>query len=97
MSQLIIDIEKLDCMSNRLKTLAHPARIQIIELLQENEKLSVSEIQAHLKLEQAATSNHLKLLRDQQIIYARRAGKNKYYSLKQATITEIIACINRCV
>jgi DNA-binding transcriptional ArsR family regulator len=92
-----IDVEKLDCMANRLKAIAHPVRIQIIELLQENEKLSVTEIQGHLKIEQAATSNHLRILKDQQIVISRRAGKNKFYSLKHAVITEIINCVNRCI
>jgi DNA-binding transcriptional ArsR family regulator len=92
-----IDVDKLECMANRLKAIAHPARIQIIELLQENEKLSVTELQGYLKVEQAATSNHLRLLKDQQIVYAKRAGKNKYYYLKQAVIEEIISCINRCM
>jgi len=97
MSQPFIDVEKLDCMTNRLKALSHPDRIGIIELLQKNEKLSVGEIQAHMNLEQAATSNHLRLLKDQQILVSKRAGKNKYYSIKYVVFTEIINCINRCV
>jgi ArsR family transcriptional regulator len=84
-------------MANRLKSIAHPVRIAIIELLQKNEKLSVSEIQAHLNIEQAATSNHLRILKDQQIVVSKRVGKNKHYSLKHAVITEIINCVNRCV
>jgi DNA-binding transcriptional ArsR family regulator len=97
MSQLLIDVEKLDCMANRLKALSHPDRIGIIELLQRNEKLSVGEIQAHLNLEQAATSNHLRILKDQQILMSKRAGKNKYYSIRYPVFTEIVNCINRCV
>ena len=96
MNQPYIDIEKLDCMVNRLKALSHPDRIAILELLQKKEKASVSEIQAHLNLEQASTSNHLRILRDQQIVVAKRAGKNKYYSINHVVIAEIISCISRC-
>jgi len=96
MSEAYINIEKLDCMVNRLKALSHPDRIAILELLQKKERASVSEIQAHLNLEQASTSNHLRILRDQQIVVAKRAGKNKYYSIKHVVIAEIISCISRC-
>jgi DNA-binding transcriptional ArsR family regulator len=96
MSEPFIDIEKLDCMVNRIKALSHPDRIAILELLQKKERASVGEIQSHLNLEQASTSNHLRILRDQQILVAKRAGKNKYYSIKHAVVAEIIACISRC-
>jgi DNA-binding transcriptional ArsR family regulator len=91
-----IDIEKLDCLVNRLKAITHPDRIAILELLNNKERANVSEIQAHLNLEQASTSNHLRLLRDQQIIVSKRAGKNKYYSLKHTVVEEIISCLSRC-
>jgi DNA-binding transcriptional ArsR family regulator len=96
MSETYIDIEKLDCMVNRLKALSHPDRISILELLQKKEKASVSEIQAHLNLEQASTSNHLRILRDQQIVTSKRAGKNKYYSIKHVVVADIISCISKC-
>jgi DNA-binding transcriptional ArsR family regulator len=96
MSELFIDIEKLDCMVNRLKAISHPDRITILELLQKKEKATVSEIQAYLNLEQASTSNHLRILRDQQIVTSKRAGKNKFYSIKHVVVAEIISCISRC-
>jgi len=96
MSESYIDIEKLDCMVNRLKALSHPDRIAILELLQKKERAAVGEIQAYLNLEQASTSNHLRILRDQQIVVAKRAGKNKYYSIKHTVVAGIISCINRC-
>jgi len=78
MSDPIINIEMLDCMVNRLKALPIQTVLQSLNITKE-EKSSVSEIQAHLNLEQASTSNHLRILRDQQIVTSKRAGKNKYY------------------
>jgi DNA-binding transcriptional ArsR family regulator len=97
MSELIINVEKLDCMLNRLKALSHPDRIAILELINKKERANVGEIQAQLNLEQASTSNHLRILRDQQILVAKRAGKNKFYSIKHVVLADIISCINRCV
>jgi ArsR family transcriptional regulator, virulence genes transcriptional regulator len=96
MSTEVIDPEKLECMSNRLKAIAHPVRITIIDLLQKNGKLTVGAIQKYLKIEQAATSNHLRILKDQQIIVSTRDGKNKFYSLRQAKLASIIKCIEQC-
>ena len=97
MSKQILDPEKLDCMANRLKAIAHPTRITIINLLQTNGKLSVGEIQKNLKIEQAATSNHLRILKDQQIVTSTRDGKNKYYSLRTEKLSAVINCIEQCV
>ena len=58
--------------------------------------MTVGEIQKNLKLEQAATSNHLRILRDRQILLSTRDGKEKYYSLRQAIFSDIINCIENC-
>ena len=91
-----LDPEKLECMANKLKALGHPVRISIIDMLEKNEHLSVSQIQDILQIEQAATSNHLRILKDQQIVKSVRSGKNKFYSLKTAKLGEIVECIEKC-
>lgn len=97
MAEQILNVEKLDCMSNRLKAMAHPARITIIQLLNKNGKMSVGAIQKELKLEQAATSNHLRILKDQQIVTSTRSGKMKYYSLRMTRLEAVIKCIEQCI
>ena len=96
MIKTTLDAEKLECMANKLKAIGHPVRIAIIDLLEKNEKLSVSDIQSNLEIEQAATSNHLRILKDQQIVKSIRDGKNKYYSLKLLKLAEIISCVEKC-
>ena len=96
MSKQIMNLEKLDCMVNRLKAITHPDRITIIELLEKNGKLSVGQIQKRLKIAQAATSNHLRILKDQQIVTSTRDGRCKYYSLKMAQLNAIMSCIELC-
>jgi len=92
-----LDPDKLDCMASKLKALGHPVRVAIIDLLERNEKLSVTEIQKHIGTEQAATSNHLRILKDQNIVKSTRDGKNKLYSLKALQLADIISCIEKCV
>ena len=87
---------KLERASYVLKALAHPARIAIVDLLDQCEKLCVGDIQQKLGLEQAILSHHLINMRDKGILKTERSGKFIYYSLTDKTITNIIQCINDC-
>lgn len=96
MIEATLDTEKLECMANKLKAIGHPVRIAIIELLEKNEVLTVTQIQNALQIDQAATSNHLRILKDQAIVKSARDGKKKYYSLKVLKLAEVVSCIERC-
>jgi DNA-binding transcriptional ArsR family regulator len=95
MAEQLIDVDKLEGMVNRVKTLNHPDRIGIIELLNKKERCSVMEIQSHMNLEQASTSNHLRLLKDAHIVISKRVGKNKFYSINRPILNEIISNVTR--
>jgi DNA-binding transcriptional ArsR family regulator len=96
MAKLILDITKLEMAASKLRAIAHPMRIAIIELLNERGKLNVTEIYSHLNIEQAAASHHLNVLKIKGVLTSKRAGKQIFYSLKNVTLTEIIDCINKC-
>lgn len=93
--KLKLDIEKLEAAASKLRAIAHPMRIAIIDLLHEKE-LSVTEIYERLSIEQASASHHLNILKTKGVLTSRRRGKKIFYSLKNQTLTEIIDCINRC-
>ena len=63
-----------------LKALAQPRRLEIINLLQ-NQELSVTEIMDMLALPQANLSQHLQVLRKQGVVVSRREGKQIFYRL----------------
>jgi DNA-binding transcriptional ArsR family regulator len=94
--KLRVDIKKLERAAYVLKTVAHPTRIAVIDLLDQAAQLSVSELCGLLKCEQSVLSHHLTNMRDKGILEAKRDGKNIYYSLTDKTITNIIECINDC-
>jgi ArsR family transcriptional regulator len=62
------------------QALAHPTRINVVELLRE-EELSVSQICERLGLEQANVSQHLAVLHATQITSGRKEGNKRFYSL----------------
>lgn len=63
-----------------LKALAHPKRLEIIQLLRK-QTLSVTEIQTMLDLPQANLSQHLQILRESGAVVTHRDGKQIFYRL----------------
>ncbi|MEA3479721.1 MAG: metalloregulator ArsR/SmtB family transcription factor [Bacteroidota bacterium] len=96
MGKIKLDIVKLEAAASKLRAIAHPMRIAIIDLLNDNNKLSVTEIYKTLNIEQASASHHLNILKNKGVLMSQRDGKKIYYFLKSATLKEIIDCINRC-
>ena len=96
MAGIDLDIEKLDLAASKLRAMAHPMRIAIMELLNKDKKMSVTNIYRSLNIEQASASHHLNILKNKGILVSQREGKKIYYSLKSDVLSEIIECINRC-
>ncbi|GIK83985.1 MAG: hypothetical protein BroJett025_06070 [Patescibacteria group bacterium] len=70
------------------KALAHSRRLEIIHLLRDQE-LTVSEIYQMLDLPQANVSQHLQILREQNIVDANKVGKQITYRIARSEYLEI--------
>lgn len=91
-----IGSEKLEKVAFILKTVAHPLRLAIVELLGEVDRLSVGEICETLATEQSLTSHHLANMKLKGILGCEREGKNMFYSLKAKDITKLFECLENC-
>ncbi|HOU96075.1 MAG TPA: metalloregulator ArsR/SmtB family transcription factor [Bacteroidales bacterium] len=96
MEILKLTAENLERASEILKAIAHPVRISIIECLEKEGRLTVSQIHTLLGIGQANVSHHLGIMRDKGILSAKREGKNIYYSLKDDSIKLLLNCIRNC-
>jgi len=56
------------------KTLSHPKRLEIIDLLRDEKEMGVSEIAEKIGITKANVSQHLSLMRQQNIVKTRRDG-----------------------
>ncbi len=81
-----IDNQKLELSSEILRALAHPLRLKIVEFIDQNKRINVNKIYNTLKLEQSITSQHLKILRDAEILETKRTGKYIFYNLNYSRI-----------
>ena len=78
--------------ANLFKTLAHPARLAILAILRDGEQC-VCHMEAMLKLRQAYISQHLKILKDAEIVSDRRDGWNIYYHVDRPEIFDAVDTI----
>jgi DNA-binding transcriptional ArsR family regulator len=88
-TELQIDTELLKKSRRVLRAINHPLRQQIIQLIHASERMIVTEIYYKLKLEQSVASQHLAILRRENIVIAKREGKFIYYSVNYQRIKEI--------
>jgi DNA-binding transcriptional ArsR family regulator len=89
-------IEKLEKAAFILKTLSHPLRLSMVDILSQQDKMSVNEICQALDSEQSLTSHHLSNMKLKGILSSSREGKNIYYSLKMKEVVKILACMDNC-
>lgn len=71
------------------KALAHPLRISILDALRDGER-TVAEISEKFQVEPANASQQLAVLRNRNIILARKAGANVYYSVSDPTVFKLL-------
>ena len=76
------------------QALAHPTRIAIVEALCNGEK-TAGQLIAELGVDQANASQHFAVLRAKQIITARKAGNQVFYSLRDPVLIEVLQILRR--
>ncbi len=72
------------------KTLSHPTRIRILELLSERER-SVGDLLSAIGIEASNLSQHLAVIRRAGVVSARREGSVVYYSLVSDQIADLMS------
>ena len=72
------------------KTLGHPARIRILELLVQGER-SVGDLAPEVGLESSHLSQQLGVLRRAGVVTTRREGNTVIYSLASPDVAELLA------
>jgi DNA-binding transcriptional ArsR family regulator len=73
-----------------LRAVNHKLRQQMLKLLDENKKMTVTELYIKLRLEQSVASQHLAILRRAGVVTTVRNGKFIFYSPDYARLSEIV-------
>ncbi|MCC6222699.1 MAG: helix-turn-helix transcriptional regulator [Thermoleophilia bacterium] len=78
------------------RTLGHPARVRILELLRDSER-SVGELQAALELDSSGTSQHLGALRRQGLVESNREGTSVFYRVKDPRTFQLLEAARQII
>lgn len=81
-----------------LKTISHPVKLQILEVLEASEPLDVSTICSHIRseCEISMMSHHLAKMKDNGILVSEKRGKQVYYRIADRKILKIFDCMENC-
>ncbi len=85
-----VDLINLKKAAVILRAINHKLRQQMLRLIDEQKKLTVTELYIRLRLEQSVASQHLAILRRAGFVKTERDGKFIYYMVN----TERIAALN---
>ncbi len=88
-NEVLLDYTELRKAVMVLRAVNHKLRQDIVELLSESPKMTVTDIYIKLRIEQSVASQHLAILRKADIVITERNGKYIYYSLNPARLTQI--------
>jgi DNA-binding transcriptional ArsR family regulator len=89
-----IAADKLELSAEVLRALSHPVRLKILSYISKNKEVNVNTIYRELKLEQSITSQHLKILRDNELVTSARDGKMVFYTVEFSKIKAIQAILS---
>lgn len=86
---LKIDAIQLKKASLIFRAINHKLRQQIIRFINQNGRITVTQIYVKLRLEQSVASQHLAILRKAGFVITERDGKFIYYTVNHARLTEV--------
>src|SRR5690242_19800956 len=90
-----LSTEDAQQITNDLLILAHPVRLQILDILAHHQgQVCVCDIEAAVPVKQPTVSHHLRLLREAGLVDCVRHGLWAYYFLKREALSELRARIS---
>jgi len=88
-SSVSVDLHNLKKAALVLRAINHKLRQQILKLIDETGRMTVTEIYVKLRLEQSVASQHLAILRKAGFVKTDRDGKFIYYSVNTERLEEL--------
>ena len=76
-----------------LRAVNHKLRQRMLDLLDENKRMTVTEIYVKLRLEQSVASQHLAILRSAGVVQTERNGKFIFYSVNRNRLGQISSLV----
>jgi DNA-binding transcriptional ArsR family regulator len=88
-SEIELDYVELRKAVMVLRAVNHKLRQHIIDLLESNNRMTVTDLYIKLRLEQSVASQHLAILRRAGVVITERDGKFIYYGIDKERLNQI--------
>lgn len=95
---IVLSKEKLNTAARLLKVVAHPVKLDILQILRANESMDVSSLCESIGsgCEISMMSHHLSKMKDNGILKSEKNGKQVFYAIKDQSILKLLDCLNEC-
>ena len=90
----LTDLESLGQAAECLRTLAHPHRLRMIQMLLQGD-YTVGELAESCELPTAMASEHLRLMQRCGMLSSEKDGRRVYYRVSEPHLQDILRCIER--
>ncbi|VTR97292.1 ArsR/SmtB family transcription factor [Tuwongella immobilis] len=94
MSDNWISLDRMNMAAECLKTLAHPHRLRIVEMLLEA-SYTVGELADACGIPSNIASGHLRLMQRCGLLAPERDGRNVYYKITEPCLKDFMTCIRK--
>ena len=88
----ITDMESLEQAAECLKTLAHPHRLRMVQMLLRG-RYTVGELAEACDIPSHMASEHLRLMQHCGFMTSAKDGRNVYYQVAELHLANLMACI----
>jgi DNA-binding transcriptional ArsR family regulator len=87
-------LDALEQAAECLKTLAHPHRLRMVQMLLRG-KYTVGELAEACGIPSHMASEHLRLMQRCGLLSAKKDGRKAYYQIAEAHLADIMTCIEQ--
>ena len=88
----LTDLGALEQAAECLKTLAHPHRLRIVQMLLQG-RYSVGELAGACGIPSHMASEHLRLMQRSGFLTSEKDGRKAYYQIAEPHLASIMACV----
>ena len=95
---LLIDKEpEIKKVEEVFHAITHPLRKRMLQLLEEKQRVRVTDIYVYLRIEQSVASFHLRILRRTKLVVTERKGKSIFYKLNYTNLTKLEKIVDEVI
>lgn len=97
-AQDVLSRDQLQVAARLLKVVAHPVKLEILQLLGGSEAMDVTTLCECIGAgcEISMMSHHLAKMKDNGILKSEKRGKQVFYSVADKSILKLLDCLNQC-